>query len=364
MLTDDIGILGMGMWHGPAVTNDRVAAGCQGEWTVQDPYLGSVDQEGNFRLLGLALPAQQYPRTLAIARRTMSDPFRGAVHRRVFPADMPPSAAEAEAAEEALSSSGVAAGQIGAVLVQSTVPDSPYPSNAALVAHQLGVRDAAVWSLDGSCAGPIAQLGAAASLIASGTAEFVLCVQSCAFTRVNDPQASSYLGVGDLAAAFMVGRKEGARIAASWSADGSLHGATTANWQQGSSAVHTWWSQNLQLCLKFDHALQLTVLKTLAERLRTVTARTLGRARWQSKDVAVFVPQQSTAWVPAYLSEALDIPAGALFHTYDEYANVGPVNISAGWYQALREGRIHDGSRVLAGTGGAGFVYAAAAVQW
>ncbi|MGK5640626.1 3-oxoacyl-ACP synthase III family protein [Streptomyces sp. URMC 126] len=364
MMIEDIGILGMGMWHGPAVPHAQAPPTASGR-AVDDPWSGTFDRDGTFRLLGLTLPAARYPRTLAAARRATRAPFRGAVRRRVLPADVPVSAAEAEAADEALRHAGTPTGRIGALLVQSTVPDSPYPTNAALLGHRLGLRATATWALDGACAGPIAHLTTAPSLIRAGVAEYVLCVQSCAFSRVNDPGVSAFLGLGDMAVAFVVGHKPGARIVTAWSADGSSHSATaTAARKQGAGPERDGHAAQWRLRLTFDHTLQPAVLKTLGRRLRVVTASVLAGARWSVKDVALFVPQQSAAWVPAYLSEELDIPDGALFHTYDDYANVGPVDIAVSWYRALSEGRVHDGTRVLAATGGAGFVYAAAAVRW
>src|SRR5690349_1426181 len=191
MRISDIGILGTGLWDGEVITNEQFGLEFAKAAAVKDPYLGRRTDDGTIRIAGMEFTPERYPRTLAALERCFGDPYRGTRRRRYFPSHLKVSDAETEAARNAMADAGVTAAQIDAVLVQSFLPDVVQPKNAALVAHNLEIRHAPAWEVDSICNSSLTHFAVGASLITSGFAEHVLCVQSTAYSRVSDPGSSS-----------------------------------------------------------------------------------------------------------------------------------------------------------------------------
>jgi len=71
------------------------------------------------------------------------------------------------AAEEALASAGLAAGDLDLIIVATDTPDYISPSTAAVVQHKLGARRAGVFDVNTACAGFVTALDMAGKYIAA-----------------------------------------------------------------------------------------------------------------------------------------------------------------------------------------------------
>lgn len=366
MIIDDIGIVGTGVWEGDVVTNadlaHRIAEGPQ----VKDPYHGRRTSDGVVRIAGMTLESPRYDRTIAAIGRSFEDPFRGTKRRRFFPSSLRVSDAEAEAARKALAAASLGPDDIGAVLVQSFLPDEVQPKNAALVAHKLGITRAPAWEVDSVCNSPLTHLTVGSSLILSGFARHVLCVQSAAYSRVSDPTSSSSLQEGDMAAAFVLGPSQGTRMSSSWRTDGELHGAIKLHWAPPSGAApRRWWERSQEvLSIGFDPVLQARVMAEIAANCRTVCDEVLARMEMRRDEIDIFIGHQPMSWYSAFMEDVLELGDGVAFDTFEEYATINSGGISATLHEALRRGRIKKGSNVLVFGPSSGYTYGAMAIRW
>lgn len=360
----DIGIVGMGLWHGEPVTNDYF--GSRVEAHVTDPYKGRRGDDGTVRIAGLELTPGQHPRTLAAIAHAFADPYRGTRRRRMFPRDLRVSAAETEAAQKAIADAGLAAADIDAVLVQSFLPDELQPKNAGLICHNLGISCATAWEVDSVCNSSITHLMSGSALIRSGFARHVLCVQSVAYSRVTDPSCSSTVQEGDMASAFVLGSSPGTRMAFGWRTDGTFHSAIKLHWAPPSGAPRRrWWERAPEtLLIGFDLDLQSRLMTQVAEYSSIVCGEALERAEIDRDDLDVFITHQATYWQSSFIADVLALGPGVNFETFEEYANINSAGIPASICHARRDGRIEEGTKVLLYGPAAGYTYAAAAIVW
>jgi 3-oxoacyl-[acyl-carrier-protein] synthase III len=366
MLVHDIGILGMGRWDGAVVTNADLAYRLAQSPAVKDPYRGQPSSDGTVRIAGMTLPAARYRRTLDALAQSFEDPFRGTVRRRFFPPNLRASDAEAEAAQKALAAAQIAPDDIGAVLVQSFLPDEVQPRNAALVAHKLGITRAPAWEVDSICNSALTHLTVGASLILSGFARHVLCVQSAAYSRVSDPTSSSSLQEGDMAAAFVLGPAPGTKMACSFRTDGELHGAINLHWAPpAAGAPRRWWERSQEtLLIGFDPVLQARVMAGIADHCIRVCDEALARIEMRRDELDLFIAHQPMSWNRAFMEDVLELRDGVAFDTFEEYASINSAGISVSLQEAIRSGRIKKGSKVLLFGPAAGYTYAAMAMRW
>ncbi len=365
MIVRDVGVLGTGLWESVPIGNERFAHLARGA-EVKDPFRGARGDDGVVRIAGMEFSPDRDPKTIAAIERAFADPYRGARRRRYFPHDMRTSDAEADAARAALRDAGLEPDQIGAVIVQSFLPDELSPKNSALVAHKLGITRALSCEVDSICNSVITQMLVASSLVASGAAKHVLCVQSCAYSRVTDPGASSTVQEGDGAGAFVIGPSPGTTMCFSTRTDGRLHAAIGLEWRapSGSEGRRYWERAQEQLLIRFDPALQAQVMGELRSYAKTVCSEALERAELRVEDLDLFVSHQPMSWYTAFIEESLGLREGVAFDTFEEYGSVNSVSISASLHHARRAGRVGAGRRVLMFGPAAGYTYAAVAIRW
>jgi len=364
-MTNDIGILGTGLWQCEAISNEMMRRDVQ-QAEVKDPYHGRRDDSGAVSIAGMVFTPDKHARTLAAIERSFRDPYRGTRRRRIFPPTFKVSDAESDAARRAIADAGMTPADIGALLVQSFLPDDIQPKNQGLVAHNLGITHAPAWGVESICNSPITHFTIGSSLIVAGHAETVLCVQSSALSRVTDPNSSSTVQEADMASAFVLGRSPGARAAFSWRTDGRLHGAISTPWEvpAGAPPRRYWEPSKERLMVHFDPSLQAELMGEIAEKARIVCAEALARAEMTLDEIEVFISHQPMSWYDAFISDVLGLRDGVLFGTFEEYANINASSITASLHHARLEGRITKGTKVLMFGPAAGYTYGAAALRW
>jgi len=365
MIVRDVGIVGTGIWEGPIVENDRFTE-LLDRHAVKDPFRGHRDDSGTVRIAGMEFTRERDPRTLAAIEKSFADPFRGTRRRRFFPDGMKVSDAETEAARNAIADAGLSPSDIDAVLVQSFLPDEMHPKNAALIAHNLGIQRAPAWEVDSICNSVITQMTVGSSMITAGFARHVLCVQSVAYSRVSDPGSSSTVQEADMAAAFVLGPVPSSVIGFSWRTDGRLHGAIKLEWTtpHGQPPRKYWQRSEERFLIRFDPELQPQVMGELRDYARTVCFEALDRAGLRVDQLDAFVSHQPMSWYSAFMSESLGLREDVSFDTFEEYASINSVSISASLHHARREGHVGNGTNLLLFGPAAGYTYGAAAIRW
>jgi 3-oxoacyl-[acyl-carrier-protein] synthase III len=366
MIVRDIGIVGMGLWQGEVIHNERFNTARVLDAPVKDPYRGCRSDDGTVRVAGMTFTPDRHRRTIAAIERSFVDPFRCTRRRRFFPDEMKVSDAETEAAKHALADANLTASDIDVLLVQSFLPDEVQPKNSAIIAHNLGITRAPAWEVDSVCNSALSQMTVGSSLILSGFAKTVLCTQSVAYSRVSDPGVSSSIQEGDMASAFVLGRSPGTRMASSWHTDGSLHAAIKLHWTSPARSLpRRWWERSREsFLIGFDAGLQEQVMGNIAQQACTVSDAALLAAEMGRGELDIFISHQPMGWFRAFMEDTLELPDGKAFDTFEEYANINSASVPASIFEARRTGRIGPGKKVLLFCPAAGYTFGAVAIQW
>lgn len=279
-----------------------------------------------------------------------SDPFRGAVHRRVA-GDETTTALEVAAAQKALDAAAIAPASVDLLISTGFVPPGLGIGNAVHVAAALGLEGAA-WNLESACGGPLNALITAAALVEAGAHRRVLVTASCAYLQQAPPDDSLSWFMGDGAGAFVV----------------EAGGATVL----GGHARHT-----AETCGTWDHRIvdgkvQMfarpgtgAAMRATAEpQLRACAAAALDRAGLALDDIAFFVFHTPTAWFADFAAAALGIDRDRTVCTYARYANVGPALTTTNLYEAAAQGKLAPGDPVLVFGPGSASSSAAVVLRW
>ncbi|MCS6915490.1 MAG: 3-oxoacyl-[acyl-carrier-protein] synthase III C-terminal domain-containing protein [Myxococcales bacterium] len=310
----------------------------------------------------------ELPEEIRAAMAAYSDDlFRGARLRHVLGDDEEVADMEAEAARRALADAALDPQDIDLLMVHSPVPDAVSPYNPPTVQARCGLTAAAAFSLDLGCASFHPQLLAAAGMIRAGFIRKALLVMSFAGSRIMDEHRPDSVGLGDAAAALVVGEVPAGYglLGHYMRTDGRMRDGVVIAPVANGSPQRCWWRAPGPFRLSsFDIAVgkQLGVRST--EFCREACLGALAASGLTLADVSFFICNQSLGWFVDACRRGLGLAAEQTLDTFAEVANIAAAAIPFNLERAHRTGRLRDGDIVLIYSPSAGFTRAASVYRW
>lgn len=296
------------------------------------------------------------------------DGFRGAQRRRVVDDDAVSSGLEVQAGRRALEDAGVDPDEIDLVLTHSLLPDQLVPSNAPAIQDELGLRNAAGWSLDAGCASFQAQLMTAAALLRQGTFRRALIVQSHVASPVMEWSSRQSPNFGDAAAAAVVGEvAAGYGILGHYArTDGSFRDGIVMAPRVEDEPLRAWWTGRGDRFLLSSFAPDKGKLAGLraGEFCREACFGALEDAGLTLDDIRLYIGNQSLGWFVDACRRSLGLAADRAFDTFADYANVGDAAILLNLHEARARGILCAGDALLLYSPSAGFTRTAVVYRW
>jgi 3-oxoacyl-[acyl-carrier-protein] synthase-3 len=256
----------------------------------------------------------------------------------------------ARAGREALDRAGVAPEELDLVLVGTTTADELTPSAAPIVAHELGAPRAAAIDVGAACTGFISGLSLAAGQIEAGRARTALVIGADVLHRfldLDDKRTAGIFGDGSGAVVLAAGEGPGGVGAFALHSDGSL-----------AHAIHA---------TRADAKIRMEGIDTFrnaVRRLSEATLEALDLAGAVVEDIDLFVYHQANSRILQAVGQELGLPSERVIDVISHYGNTSAASIPIALAEAHAAGRVEDGSLLLMGAFGAGFVWGAGVVEW
>jgi 3-oxoacyl-[acyl-carrier-protein] synthase III len=292
-----------------------------------------------------------------IAERT------GIRERRIAAAGEACSDLAIQAAAQALKASGVSAADLDMILVATCTGDTLLPATACLIQHRLGAVKAAACDISAACCGFVYALGIADAYIKTGM-RHVLIIGSevmSAITDWTDRNTCVLFGDGAGAAVLSVSSDERGILSTHLRSDGSLCDLIIV--PGGCSRIppsEKMLSERLQyIKMKGNETFKVAV-RTLEE----IARETLAASGLKVEDVDLYVPHQANVRIIKAVADRLGLPLSKVVLNMDRYGNTSAASIPIALDEAVREGRVKDGSLVMLGAFGAGLTWASALIRW
>jgi 3-oxoacyl-[acyl-carrier-protein] synthase-3 len=269
------------------------------------------------------------------------------------------------AAQVALEDAGLRPGDIDEIIVATDTPEMYTPDTAALVQDRLGCRNVPTYDLGGSgCAGFIQALDVARARIAFAPRR-ILVVGVELITRLMDwsDRATAVL-FGDAAGAMVVGPGPGGPrlLDVVTGTDGSAAGILTlaAGGTRNPFNAASLESGDYQRIVMDGRRVFVEAVTRMSDAVGEVLQR-IGRT---VDDVALVVPHQANLRIIEAVRKKLGVGEERVYVNVHEYGNTGSATVPFAMWECTRNGRISDGDLVVLTALGAGFHWAAAAVQF
>lgn len=290
---------------------------------------------------------------------------RTGIHTRHFAGERESSSTMAfQAAQAALEVADVDPNDLDLIIVGTNTPDHLFPSTACLVQNALGASHAGAFDLVAGCPAFLYALITADRFIRSGTYKYILVIGVECVSRIMDPTDKStapFFGDGAGAVVLAARDEPGGILGFTLGADGS--GGDLLILPAGGSRLPL--SQEvLDKKLHYGRMDGGAVYRFGLKVMYQAALEATRQAGLRLQDIDLFIPHQSNARLIQQTSQSLHLPAEKVFINVDKYANTSSAALPIALCDAMAEGRLQPGNRVLLVTFGAGLTWAGAVLQW
>lgn len=269
------------------------------------------------------------------------------------------------AAKRALAVAGLEPDDIDVIVVGTLTPDYPMPSTAALVKEAIGNTTAAAFDVAAACSGFVFAYATADSYVRSGMASNVLVIGAELLTR--------FLDYSDRSTCILFGDGAGAVVlSASTEDSGGLSGLEMTTDPDGAYMI---WlpsggsrsPSSMETTRRGEHFIRMEGRETYRYATRTLAASALSaieKAGWSPDEVDLFIPHQANARIIEAVAKGLKLPMDKMVVNIDKYGNTSAASVAIALDEAVREGRIKPGDKLVFFAFGAGFTSGAMAITW
>ncbi|HEX6286553.1 MAG TPA: beta-ketoacyl-ACP synthase III [Acidimicrobiia bacterium] len=270
-----------------------------------------------------------------------------------------------QAAASALKHADLTPDDIDEIVLATDTPEMMTPDTAALVQNQLGCRNIPTYDLGGSgCAGFVQALDVARSRILVEPKKVLVIGVELISRMISMKDRATAVLFGDGAGAVVMGPDRGRAevLGVVAGTDGSaaeiltLAAGGTRNPFNAESLANGDYNR-----LVMDGRRVFTeAVKRMSEAASDVLAK-VGRSL---SDVKLVIPHQANIRIIDAVRKKMGLEESAVYVNIDRFGNTGSATVPFAMWQAVNEGRIEEGDLVVLTAFGAGFHWAAAAVQF
>ncbi len=268
-----------------------------------------------------------------------------------------------QAGKRALTAAGLTATDLDMILVATCTGDYPLPATACLVQHQLGATKAAACDLSAACCGFVYALSVADAYIQTGM-RHVLVIGSEVMSAITDwTDRNTCVLFGDGAGAVVVSALDGERgiLSTHLRSDGTLCELIMV---PGGGSRTPPSEKVIDERLQYIKMKGNETFKVAVRSLEEIARSTLAANHLRVEDIDLYVPHQANIRILKAVMERLSLPIEKVMLNVDRYGNTSAASIPIALDEAVREGRIKDGSLVMLGAFGAGLTWASAVIRW
>jgi 3-oxoacyl-[acyl-carrier-protein] synthase-3 len=318
--------------------------------------------------LGSWLPPTVVTNQDLAARMDTSDAWirsrTGILQRHVVEPGVSTADLAVEAAARALKSASLDG--VDAVVLATATPDHLCPATAPEVASRLGLLGVAAFDVGAVCAGFVYAMAAGVGLIGTAIAEHVLVIGAEAFTTILDPTDRTTAAIfGDGAGAVVLRAGEpqepGALGPFDLGSDGEL--AELIMIPAGGSRQRSSGGQ----APASDHYFTMrgkSVFRNAVLRMTGSSRLALAAAGWSVQDVDRFVGHQANSRILTALANELGVPAEKVVSNIDRVGNTSAASIPLALADAVSDGELTPGDRVLLTSFGGGLAWGSTTLRW
>lgn len=264
-----------------------------------------------------------------------------------------------EAARKTLALSGTGAEKLTHIIAATCTPDAISPSVACLVGGKLGAGAVMAFDVSAACSGFLYGLSVCRGLLAAEPDAQILFVCTEALTRRIDwTDRSTCVLFGDGASACLINAQSAGAQAeledVICRSDGALHdliivgGGTSCAYAKGDPVDEHFFVQ-MQGREVYKHAVR---------QMTRICEEVMERNGLAVSDISLLIPHQANLRIIEAVGSRLHIADNQVFTNVAEYGNTSSASVPLALCDAMTQGRLQSGSRVMMTAFGSGLTWA------
>ena len=281
----------------------------------------------------------------------------GIRERRIAaPAEQTSDLAE-RAARAALDAAGIAPADVDLIVVATTTPDMMFPSTACVLQAKLGAPGGPAFDVQAVCSGFIYALAVADRMVAGGMARNALVVGAEIYSRIldwNDRGTCVLFGDGAGAVVLVPSQVPGI-VSAHLHADGRHRGLLCVPGSVSGGVVTG---------TPFVRMDGPAVFKFAVNVMSQVGTEALAANGVDASAVDWLIPHQANVRIIDATAKRLGIAPERVVTTVERHANTSAASVPLALDEAVRDGRIVVGQRLLLIGVGGGFTWGSVFLTW
>jgi 3-oxoacyl-[acyl-carrier-protein] synthase-3 len=262
-----------------------------------------------------------------------------------------------EAAGKALEAAGVAADQVGLIVLATATPDQTFPASATRVQTALGIDDCIAFDVAAVCTGFLYALSVADNMLKGGMADYALVIGSETFSRILDwEDRTTCVLFGDGAGAILLQAQETEDrgiLATKLHADGRHNDLLFVD--GGVSTTGTVGKLRMKGKEVFRHAVV---------NLANVLNEVMVASGHHSHEIDWVIPHQANKRILDATAKKLGLPPEKVVVTVDQHANTSAASVPLALDVAVKDGRVKPGDLIVLEAMGGGFTWGAAVIRY
>jgi len=267
-------------------------------------------------------------------------------------------------ARQALAMAHLPPSDVELIIVATSTPDYLVPAVASMVQDRLGAGNAPAFSLQAGCTGWVYALVTASQFIQTGAYRNALVIGTEHLSIAvdwTDRTTCVLFGDGSGAVVLEASDQPTGLLSFELGSDGSDYDALIF---PGCAGVHPPSHEVINQRLHYLRMDGRRIFKFASRVLADSVRRVVMDSGLTIDDVALIIPHQANDRIIELARRRLGVPPEKMMVNIDRYGNTSAASIPLALVDALEEGRIKPGDRVVFVGFGAGLTWAAAAVHW
>ena len=268
-----------------------------------------------------------------------------------------------QAAIKALEDAGIKAEDLNTIIVATITPDMSFPSTACILQDKLGAVNASAFDISAACSGFIYGVTLAKQFVESGLSKYVLVIGAETLSKITDfSDRNTCVLFGDGAGAAVIGSvKEGGIKAVDLGANGA--GGKFLTQPAGGSRMPASKEtvENRLHYIKMDGS---EVFKFAVRIMTKSSQKVIDLAQWSLEDLDYLIPHQANVRIIASAGKKLKLSDEKVHLNLDKFGNTSAASVAIALDEAVKEGKVKRGDKIVLVAFGGGLTWGALAVEY
>jgi len=264
----------------------------------------------------------------------------------------------------AMERAGITAQEVDAIIMSTATPDRLLPSTACDLQALIGAKHAMALDVQAACSGWLYALSMAEGYLAAGRAENVLVVSSEKMSAILDwTDRTTCVLFGDGSGSVVLKKSDGKTgiLSSYHQSDGTL---AELLWRKSGGAKVPLTPDRVS---NREHLMLMSgreIFKNAVRSMANACDEALSRAGLTGEDIDLMIPHQANIRIIEATAKYARIPMEKVYVNVDRYGNMSSASIPVALDEALEDGSLKPGMKVLSATFGAGLTWGAMVWQF